>query len=117
MKTYKERFKEKSKEARKLKSQLKRLKTETRKQLRGLKEESRKQMVTLITSAFSFVAALFWRDAVQALISQNLNVKRGEGPWEMQMGIAFLVTIIAIIAIFFVSRTFKPQNTENNNGK
>ena len=58
-------------------------------------------MITLIVSAFGFVAALFWRDAIKELIADV--VPEGEG-LAYSFGAAIFVTIIAIIAIYFVSR-------------
>ena len=58
-------------------------------------------MISLIVSAFSFVAALFWRDAIQTLIAEI--VPEGSG-LVYQFGVAILVTIIAVLAIYIVTR-------------
>ena len=57
-------------------------------------------MVSLIVSSFGFVAALFWRDAIKELIAEI--VPEGEGVI-YSFGVAILVTIIAVVAIYFIS--------------
>jgi len=57
-------------------------------------------MVSLIVSSFGFVAALFWRDAIKDLIARL--VPEGEG-LVYSFGAAIAVTIIAVIAIYFVA--------------
>jgi hypothetical protein len=64
-------------------------------------------MVSLIVSAFGFVAALFWKDAIQAMIESI--VPEGEGVL-YQFGAAVLVTIIAVVAIYIVSKHFTKIN-------
>jgi|GEM_PF-1071865 len=58
-------------------------------------------MLTLIISAFGFVAALFWRDAIQDAIAKF--VPEGEG-LVYSFGAAIIVTIIAVIVIFLMSK-------------
>lgn len=75
-----------------------------REQLKDLRDETKVRISTLITSAFGFVAALFWRDAIQALLSQTFGVNPGQGFWLVQIGIALVVTVMAVIVIFSISR-------------
>ena len=75
-----------------------------REQLKDLKSETKRRTTSLITSAFGFVAALFWRDAIQALLNQTFGVNPGQGFWLVQMVIALAVTIMAVIVIFSVSK-------------
>ena len=58
-------------------------------------------ILTLVISSFGFVAALFWRDAVKDLI--NEFVPEGQG-LIYSFGTAVLVTIIAVVVIFLVSK-------------
>jgi hypothetical protein len=58
-------------------------------------------VISLIVSAFSFVAALFWRDAIQGLIAEI--VPEGQG-LAYQFGTAVLVTLIAVVAIYVVTK-------------
>ena len=74
-------------------------------QLRELKSETKRTTFSLITSAFGFVAALFWRDAIQALLNQTFGINPGQGFWVIQVVIALAVTILAVIVIFSVSKT------------
>lgn len=83
------------------KTKIKKLKEE----LKGLKKETKNRLNSLITSAFGFVAALFWRDAFQALLEQIFGVSRGEGYWLIQVVVAIGVTLIAVMVIFSVSKT------------
>lgn len=58
-------------------------------------------IISLIVSAFGFVAALFWRDAIKAFIAEV--VPEGEG-LIFQFYAAIFVTIIAVVAIFLVTK-------------
>ena len=78
-----------------------------KKELKELKSETKKQIATLVTSAFGFAAALFWRDAIQALLSQTLGVKPGEGFWLVRIFIALVVTLVAVLITFLISKTLK----------
>jgi len=64
----------------------------------------REVIVSLIVSAFALVAALFWRDAIQAFIEEL--VPQGQG-LTYQFFVAILVTIIAVVAIYVVSQYLK----------
>lgn len=55
----------------------------------------------LLISSFSFVMALFWRDAIRETITQF--VPEGEGLTYMYIA-AILVTIICVAAIFIVAK-------------
>jgi hypothetical protein len=55
----------------------------------------------LIISSFSFVMALFWRDAIRETI--NEFVPEGEGLVYLYIA-AILVTIISVAAIFIMSK-------------
>lgn len=76
-----------------------------RERLKAFRTHTKQQVATLVTSAFGFVAALFWRDAIKSFVEQTLQVSPGEGPWAVQLGVALIVTIVAIIAIVGVSKT------------
>ncbi len=68
---------------------------------------------TFVTGAFSFVAALLWRDA----ISMSINEQGVQGffssmmPFIGETGLmyitAFVVTIVAVFAIIVINRFFK----------
>jgi Family of unknown function (DUF5654) len=69
-------------------------------------------IVSLITSAFSFVAALAWNSAIQQLLKENVNVGKSlfgvtvsEGG--VQAIYAAIVTIIAVIVVVVLNRIAK----------
>jgi hypothetical protein len=68
---------------------------------REFQREFRKQLATLITAAFGFVAALFWNTAIKDAI--NAFVPPAQS-WVGETFVAVLVTFIAVLAIWFVSR-------------
>lgn len=82
------------------KKQVKKLKE----QIKILKSQTQQQMTALITSAFAFTAALFWRDAIRDFLEQTLFIKTGQGWWPIQLLIATLVSIIAVVVIYSISR-------------
>lgn len=92
---------EKQETIEKQKTKIKRM----REQMRGLKSETKRTTTTLITSAFGFVAALFWRDAIKALLDQTFGVNPGEGIWFIQIVIAIIVTLLAVAVTFSLSKT------------
>ncbi len=61
-------------------------------------------MLALIISALGFVAALFWRDAIQEAIDRL--VPPGEG-LAYSFGVAIVVTAIAVIVIYLANRYMK----------
>jgi len=62
----------------------------------------------LITAAFAMVAALAWNQAIQALITDIL----GNGNELVGLFIyAIIVTIIAVIAVVFITRSFNRLHT------
>ncbi|MFH0889619.1 MAG: DUF5654 family protein [Candidatus Aenigmatarchaeota archaeon] len=64
---------------------------------------AKKQLVTFITTAFSLTAALFWNDAIKAMITQYIPK---DGTWPYLMVAAIIVTLIAVIVTLLISRTF-----------
>ena len=77
---------------------------ELRKQLQELKSETKMRISTLVTSAFGFVAALFWRDAIKSLLDQTFGVNPGKGFWLVQVAIAIGVTKMAVMVTFSLSK-------------
>ncbi len=68
---------------------------------REFQQEFRKQLATLITAAFGFVAALFWNTAIKDAINAFIPPAQ---TWVGEILIAVFVTIIAVGAIWLVSR-------------
>lgn len=59
------------------------------------------QTITLMTAAFGFVAALFWKDAISSMI--NTYIPQGE-TWPYMVFSALIVTVIAVIVIILVTK-------------
>ena len=58
-------------------------------------------IISLIVSAFGFVAALFWRDAIKAFIAEVIPEGQGLG---YQFIAAIVVTVMAVVIIFVLTR-------------
>jgi len=63
-------------------------------------------IVSLVTSAFSFVAALAWNNAIQQILMNVGPALRNDGvpPWAADIAYAIIVTIIAVIAVLIINR-------------
>jgi uncharacterized protein DUF5654 len=64
-------------------------------------------IVSLVTSAFSFIAALAWNEAIQALLNGLVTDKVGSftlSPTAVKIVYAIAVTFIAIVVILIVNR-------------
>ncbi|MBI4167577.1 MAG: hypothetical protein HY515_01330 [Candidatus Aenigmarchaeota archaeon] len=70
--------------------------------MRGPMGEAKKQMLTFVTTAFSLTAALFWNDAIKAMITSYIP---RDGSWPYLMLAAVIVTVVAIIATWIISKT------------
>jgi hypothetical protein len=64
----------------------------------------RNVVATAVISSFGFVIALFWRDAISETIKKL--IPEGEGLFYNYVA-AVIVTIIAVIVIYFVSKFLK----------
>jgi hypothetical protein len=65
--------------------------------------EVKKQIVALVTAAFGFVAALQWNEAIKKLLEPLTAGKAGTAEY---VGVAILVTIIAVVVIIAISKIF-----------
>ncbi|MCD6381883.1 MAG: hypothetical protein J7L43_02805, partial [Candidatus Aenigmarchaeota archaeon] len=78
-------------------------KKEISKTIKKFHLELRKQMATFITGAFSFVAALIWRDAIRSFIDSIISKETLQiyirSEWLINLIIAIIVTIVAVIGI------------------
>jgi ribosome-interacting GTPase 1 len=65
-------------------------------------------IVSLVTSAFSFVAALAWNNAIQlaldTYVTTNSGLAKVIGPVGVKVFYALVVTLIAIVVILIVNR-------------
>ncbi len=60
-----------------------------------------KQFTLLVTTAFGLVAALAWNTAIQTLFTTFFGTSKSIAP---MFSYAIVVTVIAVIVIFYVSR-------------
>ncbi len=80
------------------------LRRTTSAQARKFNREARKTTATAIASAFSFVIALFWRDAVQELRTKILETAGlASSGYIAKLIAAVLVTYLGVLAILKVS--------------
>lgn len=64
-------------------------------------------VVSLVTSAFGFVAALAWNSAIQTIISDNIKQDtfgKNLPNWIYPLGYAVIVTLIGVLVILFLNR-------------
>lgn len=71
-----------------------------------LTNEFGERLITLTTTAFGVVAALFWQTAINDTIKAFIPIK---GLWAYEIIVAVFVTLIATIAIFTISRFIKQK--------
>ena len=79
--------------------------------IKSFKAEFKKHIATFITGAFTFVAALLWRDAITSYINAYQHLIKAFLPvkeiWAIQLMTALLVSAIAVAAIMLISRILK----------
>jgi len=79
----------------------------------SFQREFKKHLATFITGAFSFVAALLWRDAIQSFLEKYQTAIQESLPikelWVTQFLTAFAVTIVAVVAIIIISKLLKTE--------
>ena len=98
-----------------LKKNVTKIRKELLEELENFQKELKKHMLTFITGAFSFVAALVWRDAIKSIIDKvfettwilkNLPIKE---VWFLQLITAIFVTIIAVLGIYLATKFLRPK--------
>jgi len=85
----------------KIKSRLEKTKEELAKEKEDLKKETLSRFTTLITAAFSLVAALAWNDTIKALFIMLFG--KAETFWAMLV-YAVIVTIIVVVITYKLSK-------------
>jgi hypothetical protein len=86
-------------------TKLNRLKRVQAAQARKFEKEVRKTTATAIASAFSFIIALFWRDAIQDLITKILELfGLTNSGYIAKLIAAAIVTVIGVLAIMRISK-------------
>ena len=71
-----------------------------------IRKEVTTKMITVITTALAIVAALFWQTAITDTIKTLIPVG---GAWQYEIIVAFFVTIVAAIAIYFLSNALETK--------
>ena len=61
------------------------------------------QVITMMTAAFGFVAALFWKDAIGSMIDSY--IPQGE-TWPYMVLSAVIVTILVVIITVLLAKYF-----------
>ena len=78
------------------------------KTLKEFHSELKKQMATFIVGAFSFVAALIWRDAIRSIIDTLIKTEQLKmyihSEWMLNVITAIIVTFIAVIGIILTNK-------------
>ena len=70
----------------------------------AFRSEIKTQIATLMTGAFGFIAALVWKDAIMEWMKPIITAGEGAIPLTI---IAFVVTIIAVVATFILGKMLK----------
>jgi len=70
-----------------------------------LRKEFKKNLVTFITGAFSFVAALLWRDVITGAINKLIPLEGNQILYKLYA--AIIVTLIAVFFIYSLSKLFR----------
>jgi len=110
---WKKRVKEKlsSYEWRKLREEI-RLKEE----MESLQMEFRKHLADFVTGAFSFVAALVWRDAIKSTLDRimmGVSIPIHQ-EWILSLVTALLISMLSIFGIIMVSKILRPEEKKKN---
>ncbi|PIO06266.1 hypothetical protein COT29_01860 [Candidatus Micrarchaeota archaeon CG08_land_8_20_14_0_20_59_11] len=64
----------------------------------------RERTLTIVTTAFGVVAALFWQKAISDMINAYIPQS---GVWQYELFAAVLVTVMAVTAIYFIGKWSK----------
>jgi len=77
-------------------------------EIRQFHEEFKRQLTTLIVGSFSFVTALLWRDAINAIIEKYISGIRPLVPlsnvYLLKIYVALAVTIVSVFIVVLLSR-------------
>jgi len=81
--------------------------------LSTFKSKFKNQLLTFITGAFTFVAALLWNDAIRSYFEKYednlISLVPVKEHWFVQLIAAFIMTIIAVFAILILTRVLKDK--------
>lgn len=77
---------------------------------KNLRGEFVKTFVQFITAAFAFVAALAWNEAVKKFIDHFISAGAG---FKSSLYYAIMVTILAVLATYFLSKMVQEAKEED----
>ena len=77
-----------------------------KKEAEEFKKELESRIITLIVSAFGFVAALAWNDAIKSTIDTFIHP---EDVWYYKIINAIIITIISVAIIYLVMKFSKKK--------
>ena len=87
-----------------MKMKVKRIK----KEIRQFHREFKRQLTTLIVGSFSFVTALLWRDAINAIIEKYISGIKPLVPlpnvYLLKIYVALAVTVLSVFIVVLLSR-------------
>jgi hypothetical protein len=76
----------------------------------AFRNEFKNQVSTAMLAAFGFLIALVWRDFIEIIVKGSVSIEMLEVyPYLAAFYTAVVVTVIAIIGIFLVSRWAKKE--------
>ncbi len=89
------------------------MKRKIKRTLEDFRLEFRKQIATFIIGAFSFVAALIWRDTIRSFIDSLVKTEAlrsvVHSEWVLNLITALIVTVIAVLGIIITTRFISPK--------
>jgi len=88
-----------------LEEELRKSRESARQLTREFQNEFKRQLLTLVTAAFGFTAALFWNEAIKNTIKHFIPQSES---WYWEIATAVIVTVIAVFFIYFLTRISKP---------
>ena len=76
--------------------------TEEKKEtVKSVRKEITMRIIATVSTALALVAGLFWQTAINDTIKTFIPV---QGVWQYEIVIAFLVTILAAVTIYFLNQ-------------
>lgn len=91
-------------ELKRMKNKLKRQQTQFKKEQEQMRKEVNEKLITLITGAFSLVAALAWNETIKTIFQRVFGT--AQTVWAMII-YAVLVTIIAVWITYWMTKRNK----------
>ncbi len=87
-----------------------------KKRKKTLKNEFGSRIDQYIGAGFGLVAGLAWNDAIKSLIDRVFSQGSGGSIWA-KFAYALIMTLVVVFISVYVSRIFKKEEKEKENGK